>query len=177
MSEITDDLKLQLAALTTLRDLIDERLQDVRAEVQDELFALNKSLGVKSVDVKLGDAPIASLTVTERKQAWHINEDELLSWVEQNYPDEIVVTKTIRESFKKHLTETAQLKDDCIVISGVTGEMIDGLIPKPVSNSMMLRFKPEGRLEIARAYMERRAVFTDLMFEHSVKELTATDSD
>ena len=99
MSEIIKDVDLQLLALMTMRDAIDERLKEVRAEVQGEMFQLNKTFGVKSVDVKLEDKTLASITVVEKKTAYSINEKLFTKWVLENYPDEVEVKHVVREPF------------------------------------------------------------------------------
>lgn len=171
---MSDNLQMRLVALTTLQNLVEEQLVAVRSELETNMLELNKNLGVKSIDIKMAEETVASVSVVERKQSWHINETELLEWVKQNYPDEIITTEYIRESFKKHLLDTAVVDTaNSIVVSSATGEMIDGLIPKPIKQGITLRFKPNGRYVVAREMMVNKTIALSELWSNQQLEITS----
>ena len=176
MSEIIKDIDMQLLALMTMRDAIDDRLKEVRAQVQGEMFQLNKTFGVKSVDVKLEDKTLASITVVEKKHSFAVQEQTFAKWVLENFPSEVVTVYKVREPFEISFMKSLEVLDDGSVVHTASGMFPDGVTVKPTTNSMMVRFKPDGREAIAALFATRQATIADLWGNVTTPELAAPKS-
>lgn len=167
--------QFQLAALTLLKDAVEAKISNLRQQIFDNVNELNKLHGVKAIDVKAQETTFASITLTERKGGYYVNETDFIEWVALNYPDEIVVTRTVRDSFRKHLLDTAEVTIDSQVVNPMTGEIIEGLVPKPNSKTIALRFKPDGRNFVADILAQGQTTISEL-FDQKELELKKDDT-
>lgn len=145
------DKATRVAVLTALRDAIDDVITEERAGVSSNLIELSQALGVKSLDVFLpnGEAVgTVSLSSSEPK-AYVDNEGAFLRWVKENAPQEIM--DVVRDTYKKVLLERVANMGD-VVIDTKTGQIVEGVAFRDSAPRMTLRFKKDGRAEVAKAY-------------------------
>lgn len=148
-------LSLRLAALTALRDYIDEEVTALRQTVRDDALQARQEYGVKSLDVQLPDGSVvATVTLSDpQPRPFVFNEQALLAYVRVNYPQEVV--ESVRDSFKKVLLEQlAPMPDGDGAVNTATGEVVDGVTFRTGSPSIALRYKQDGRYRIECAWRE-----------------------
>lgn len=145
---------LRLAALTALRDAIDTEVTNLRNGVTSSLLKAREELGVKSLEVTLPDGTVvASVSVTQpESKLGVVDEQAFVDWVRANAPTEVV--ETVRSSYQRallgRLTEV-----DGRAVDEETGEFVAGVgrsAARPPYIS--LRYRPEGREAIGRAWAE-----------------------
>lgn len=159
MSKI--EVGLRVAALTTLRDMIDAQLEQARAEMREQLVDLNKSYGVKAIEVKVEDEAIASATLTDGKaKAIVLDEHALMQHLEEAYPSAILTKRYVEPEFLKHFLEDVWVDGESVVLPA-TGEIVDWLGVQQGRQSLMLRFKPEGRNKVAALFGSGKANLID----------------
>lgn len=106
--------------------VIGEILQGQQAQEKAELIAALQELGVKQLEVQLGDAPLASVSVAKgRKTARVANPAEFLQWVVDNHPSEIETVTRVRHAYERAVLDTA--KREGVAIDSATAEFIPGV--------------------------------------------------
>lgn len=138
------DLATQLAVLTVVEDAVKERKDALRAAVRDAL----DEAGADATRAELNDERIAKVSlVSPQLKAIVGNEADFLAWVEENYPHEVVTTKTVRSSFKEAILKKFLLNGED-VIHFETGELVPGMKTARGSAYVSTRFESEGREKV-----------------------------
>jgi hypothetical protein len=145
------ELTRKVALLTALKDAVEAELDAARAETRETLIKARDEMGLKSVEVTLPEGDVvATVTVAGGGQSAVVyRENEFLSWVKDNYPSEVV--ETVRPAFQKSLLSKVDEVDGRFVFTD-TGEVVDGLGLRDKSEYISVRFKPDGREQIALAW-------------------------
>lgn len=140
---------LRVAALTTLRDLIDSQLEQARAEMREQLVSLSEAYGVKSIEVKADGDPVASATLSDAKpKPYVLDERALIEWMADRFPTSILTKKYVEPAFLKSFLETIVFEDD-MAVSTATGEILEFIGKQDGRQTLTIRFKPEGRNKVA----------------------------
>lgn len=145
------DLTGKIALAETLKDLISERVDDLRAVAQVELQAMFKVTGAKSFGVEvegLGQVGTVSIPTTS-DSVTVIDTDAYAKWVEANHPTEVEYVVKVRDSFQKaHLKALAPNFDDNTAVDPNTGEVVPGVkaVKGGVPKSMSVRRTAKAEL-------------------------------
>lgn len=145
------DRATRVAVLTALRDSIDEVIQGERYELTGELIELAEVFGVKALDIDLPNGvKVASASIaTPEGKAVVKDERGFLNWVKENAPTEVV--ETVRDTYQKALLSRLVPHDDGAVDTK-SGVIVTGVMFKDSAPRLTVRFKTDGREEIANAF-------------------------
>jgi len=151
------ELTRRVALLTALRDAVDGELEQARADMKGELLDAHEKFGVKSVEVDLpsGDVVAQVSIVPEKESPAVLSADAFASWVAFNYPEQIDTSPRVRPAFEKALLARVQFTDSGSAVDVESGEVVEGLGVRPKAAYVSVRFKPEGRELVARAWREQ----------------------
>lgn len=125
------DLTAGLAVLTALQTALKERIDGTRGIIEDELLALRKTTGTKSLNITIdGLGKVGSISIPETTDHIDITDPQAYAaWVEQNHPTEIEYLVKVRDSFAK--AHEKQLHKDFTTgacIDPLTAEVVPGLL-------------------------------------------------
>jgi hypothetical protein len=150
------DLTRRVALLTALKDAVEEELEQARAEMKGELLEAHEKFGVKSVEVDLPSGEVvASVSVVPEKETTAVlSPQEFTSWVAVNYPDQLDTSPRVHPAFEKALLGRVRFTDSGVAVDEESGEVVEGLGVRSKSGYVSVRFKPEGRALVARAWRE-----------------------
>lgn len=145
------DLTRKVALLTALKDAVEAELELARAETKESLIKARDDMGLKSVEVTLPDGQVvATVTVAGGGESVAVyQEGTFVEWVRAHHPDEIV--EIVRPTFRKDLLSKVGQVGDRFVVVG-TGEIVEGVGPHRKAEYISVRFKPEGREQVALAW-------------------------
>lgn len=138
------DLATQLAVLTVVEDAVKERKDALRAAVRDAL----DEAGADATRAELNDERIAKISlVAPQLKAIVGDENAFIAWVEENYPHEVITTKSVRSSFKEAILKKFVINGE-EVINHETGEVVPGMKTARGSSYVSTRFESEGRAKV-----------------------------
>lgn len=143
-------MALASAALKAIADLVTAKDREVREALTAAYVETYQQSGIKSLDVLLDGAKVATATLTIPKQPEPTVTDPaaFLAWCEANRPAS-VMERTERYVPPGAVADiVASLKvTDGIAVDPATGEVVPGVVrpdaPRPKAYS--IRFAPEGR--------------------------------
>ena len=77
----------RLAVLTAIQKRLKESIDILRGDVEREMRALNESMGVKQLSAKIGDKPIATVSIKQSKRIARVtNKEAFEKWcIERGY--------------------------------------------------------------------------------------------
>lgn len=153
------ELALQEATLKALSKLVEDRLAEVRSQMQSGLNAAEKESGTRQIAASLPDGtPVATISLTDPQPEAKVTDAEAFkAWVIAHYPSEIerrFVTE-VRAAFVDKLLAEMTAAGTPRVVDTETGELheVPGVSVKATrARNHSLRFKPEGREAIAQAW-------------------------
>lgn len=153
------ELALEEATLKALADVVTERLKAIRAETQSGLDRADEETGTRQIVAKLPDGTsIATLSLTDPKPEAKVTDAEAFqAWVMEAYPDEIArrFVAEVRPAFADKVLGQMTAAGVARFLNTETGELHDvpGVEVKATrSRNHALRFKPEGREAVAKAW-------------------------
>lgn len=153
------ELALEEATLKALADVVTERLKAIRAETQSGLDKADEETGTRQIVAKLPDGTsIATLSLTDPKPEAKVTDAEAFqAWVMETYPDEIArrFVAEVRPAFADKVLGEMTAAGVARFVDTETGELYDvpGVEVKATrSRNHALRFKPEGREAVAKAW-------------------------
>ena len=151
------ELTRKVALLTALRDAVDAELEQARADMKGHLLEAHEKFGVKSVEVDLpsGDVIAQVSIVPDKETVAVLSPAEFASWVAANHPEQMDLTPRVHASFEKALLGRVQFTDSGAAVDAETGEVVEGLGVRQKAGYVSVRFKPEGRELVARAWREQ----------------------
>lgn len=141
------DTAYRLAVLKALRDAVAAEEANARVFALGDLTAAAEDMGVRSVDVSLPDGTkIATLSLAggEDKVAV-VGEIAFTRWVEENHPTEVETVTRVRSSYLAAVLKAGG-------VDTVTGELVPGVGAVPGSRYTTVRYTPDGREAVARAW-------------------------
>jgi len=158
------DVTRKVALLTALKDAVEAELEQARAEMKGVLLEAHEQFGVKSVEVDLpsGDVVASVSVVPEKEVAAVLSPPEFVSWVAYHYPDQIDTAPRVHAAFEKALLGRVVFTDSGSAVDSESGEVVEGLGVRPKAGYVSVRFKPEGRELVARAWREQGILGTVL---------------
>jgi len=146
---------ITVAALRTLRDIVDAEYEAARLRVMTGLREARDKVGLKSMRVNLPDGtPVATVTLIEPKPATVVGDEAaFVTWVADHYPSEIETQVRVRPSWQQKFFSELDPSDGPVV-DPRTGETVKGLetIPASQPRSFCLRSLRGGTREIIRAW-------------------------
>lgn len=144
------DTAFRLAALSSLRDLIDSEVKNIRGEMSTDLLAHYEETDGDRINVTMPGTRTKLATVTldtkeaESEDTISVDARKFLAWVQENAPDEIV--PTVRATYAKVITDRLVI-DGEDVIDPKTGQVVEfatvvpaGPAPEP-TGKFTLRFE------------------------------------
>lgn len=141
------DLATQLSVLTVVEDAVKERKEAFRAAVRDAL----DEAGADATRAEIDDVRVAKVSlVTPSVKPIVGNEDDFIAWVEENYPHEVITTKSVRSSFKEAIFKKFVINGE-EVIHAETGEVVPGLKTARGTAYVSTRFESDGREHVMNA--------------------------
>ena len=146
------DTSARVAALTVLRDMVDEELVRSRRVMFAELSEAHDEDGVKSVDVKVSGRKVGSASLAQPKPKPVVTDERAFGeWVAATYPAEIV--RTVSPGFRTQLLKVAEDVGDGEVCDPESGDIIPGIVWQDATDptTFSLRFDKEGREMVALA--------------------------
>ena len=140
------DLALEIAAITTLVDHLDDKKESLR----DNFQQIANELGADATKAVLDGKEIAKISlVMSKPKPMVIDEKAFLKFVKTFRPDEIV--EAIRDSYRKVWLERLSPHEDG-AIDEETGEIFDFVKFSQTKPYISTRFQPEGRATIIKAF-------------------------
>ncbi|MCI3271433.1 hypothetical protein [Streptomyces cylindrosporus] len=153
------ELALEEATLKALADVVNDRLKAIRAQTQSGLDEADEQTGTRQIVAKLPDGTsIATLSLTDPKPEAKVTDAEAFqSWVMEAFPGEIErrFVAEVRPAFVDKVLGEMTAAGVARVVDKETGELHDvpGVEVKATrSRNHSLRFKPEGREAVAKAW-------------------------
>lgn len=156
------ELTRKVALLTALRDAVDAELEQARADMKHVLLEAHDQFGVKSVEVDLPSGEVvASVSIVPDKETPAVlSPPEFVAWVARNHPDQIDMTPRVHAAFEKALLGRVQFTGEGSAVDADTGEVVSGLGVRPKAGYVSVRFKPDGRELVGRAWREHGILST-----------------
>lgn len=156
------EIGLHLCALHALRDLVDQEIAVVRADMSTALLHVQAEMGADRVVVSLpgedGPEKVASVSLVKESDGIDIDPAGFLDWTKENAPDEVVCA--VRDSFRRGLLTHLEVAGDDVV-DRRTGSVVDFARPRPTAGptgKFTLRFEGgtngAGRERIAAAWRD-----------------------
>lgn len=142
------------AALTALKAGLDDQIAAAKAEAITEAATLRSASW---------NTPYGRVNMTRSEESVEIHADRFLAMCQEHYPDEIVVTYSVRSSFVDAFRKELAIIAGEVVHKG-TGEVVD-----------FARVKPEGAPTISYpASTEQRdaKAYARLLFDENAATLT-----
>ena len=150
---------LRGVVLKALYDAIKDEAEAGRTEILEGVLGLYESVGAKSLDVSLpSGVKVASITLTIPKDKAEItNVEAYRAYVAEVYPHVPIIvpaTATIPSAFTEAWLGKLEFDADGNALDPETGELVGFAALKPASSpsSFSIRYAPQGREAIARAW-------------------------
>lgn len=144
---------LRTAVLKALLDAVKAELDTGRATLLDDLCDLYESTGGKTLDVRLGEAKVATVSLSFSKPAnVVVNDTAFVEYVGTNHPE--AVYTVVLDAFKRtYLPSLIPTEAGCV--DPDTGEVVPGVqhTEDSTPKTFSVRFADRGREEIAAAWV------------------------
>lgn len=145
----------EYAALVALRAGLDMLIDDAKARALDSVASLRKASWT---------TPYGAVNMTRSEEKVEIIPDAFLAFAREHYPDEVVVTYSVRSSFERaFLAELGIVAGQ--IVHKPTGELVD-----------FARIRPEGEARLSYPASNEQRDAKDLarmLFEENAATLTA----
>lgn len=158
---------LEFALKSAIEYFVKEELKTGRKDIFNQLHEIYQAVGSKSFVIKLPDGEkVATFTINEPSPVEEVDEEQFITWLEENGYDDQVLTRHIPEQVIPARTEKA-IKTGVLGAIGATltkdgqyvtphGEIVEGIEEKPAPepSSFTVRFEgnKEGRRKIIQAW-------------------------
>lgn len=143
------DLALEIAAITTLVDHLEEKKEQLR----DKFQQVASTMGADSSKAMLDGKEIAKISLVSPKAKPRIIDDKaFVTFVKTFHPDEIV--ESVRDSFKKVWMDRIVAHEDG-ALDPETGEMFDFVEFIQGRPYISTRFQTTGREAVLEAFRRR----------------------
>ncbi len=148
----------RLAALEALKAIVTAEYEATRAEAA----ALMDAEGINSALARIGELPVASVSLVRPAAKVEVSDPSLLfDWVRERSPDSVEAyrpppTERIKPQVLKDLLAGAEIAGE-VALMPDTGEVIEGMRVTPAKKPhTMLKFATGGRDVIGDLYREGR---------------------
>jgi hypothetical protein len=140
-----DDIALELARIRVLKDIVAAQEQTLRAEAEQEMKVGARAIAelpdgtkVGAVNRKKGAAGKAKVT----------DEAAFRAWVKLLYPSEVVVTETVRSSFKESILKgvltSGELPDGVDIAADGKPQIAMDPLPAGAAEAILADFRVNG---------------------------------
>lgn len=157
------ELARDLTALKALADMVNARMKQVKAELEEQL----DETGVTRLDAVLPDGTkVATISKTQPKAAAQVVDGPaFLAWVREHSPHNVMTVEQVRTAYQTALLEEMTKSGAFEVVDESTGEVlkVPGVeIREGRASSCTVRPVAGGREAIAAAWREGRLAGLDL---------------
>jgi hypothetical protein len=141
------EIAMQAAVLKALLDEISDRVKTAKAQAETAF----KETGTTGTIPQLPDGTkIATVSYAggDSRSARVTDENAFLAWVLAEHPEQMELV--IRDTYRKGLLDAAEKAGQAI--DPTTGQAVPGIIVKPSTPYVSIRFKPGAREAVAAAW-------------------------